>query len=439
MRISIFGMGYVGIVSAACLARDGHQIVGIDPNLTKVELVNSGQTPIIEQDMPEMVKAAVDAGRLTASNDDRRAIMNTELSLVCVGTPSRDNGSLDLRHVQNVCRQIGEVLRDKNEFHTVVMRSTMLPGSMRDTVKRQLESASGKIAGRDFGLCNNPEFLREGSAVYDYFNPPKTVIGELESASTLAGDQLVSLYKDLDAPLIRTSVEVAEMVKYVDNTWHAVKIGFGNEIGRICKAKSIDSHEVMDIFIQDRKLNISSAYLKPGFAFGGSCLPKDLRALSYMARSADLEVPLLDSVLPSNQKQVAIACDMISQAGSKQVGLLGLSFKEGTDDLRESPLVDLVEWLIGKGYRVKIFDRNVNLSQLVGANREYILKQIPHISELFVESAEEVVDHADVIVIGNRSEEFGNALSDPGDKLIIDLIRIFEGRRSDEHYQGLSW
>jgi GDP-mannose 6-dehydrogenase len=229
------------------------------------------------------------------------------------------------------------------------------------------------------------------------------------------------------------------MVKYVDNTWHAVKIGFGNEIGRICKAKSIDSHEVMDIFVQDRKLNISPAYLKPGFAFGGSCLPKDLRALSYMARSADLEVPLLDSVLPSNQKQVGIACDMISQAGSKQVGLLGLSFKEGTDDLRESPLVDLVEWLLGKGYRVKIFDRNVNLSQLVGANREYILKQIPHISELFVESAEEVVDHADVIVIGNRSEEFGNALSDPGDKLIIDLIRIFEGRRSDQHYQGLSW
>ena len=242
----------------------------------------------------------------------------------------------------------------------------MLPGAMRDSVRRELELASEKTAGVDFGLCNNSEFMREGCAVYDYFNPPKTVIGELESAPPLAGDQLISLYKNLSAPLIRTSVEVAEMVKYVDNTWHAVKIGFGNEIGRICKAIGIDSHEVMDIFVQDRKLNISSTYLKPGFAFGGSCLPKDLRALSYMARSADLEVPLLESVLPSNQKPIAIACDQISQAGSKQVGLLGLSFKEGTDDLRESPLVDLVEWLTGKVYKVKILDRNVNLSQLAG-------------------------------------------------------------------------
>jgi GDP-mannose 6-dehydrogenase len=435
----MFGMGYVGIVSAACLARDGHHIVGIDPNLTKVELVNSGQTPIIEQDMPEMVKAAVDAGRLTATTDVRSAVMNTELSLVCVGTPSRDNGSLNLQHVQNVCRQIGEILREKDEFHTVVMRSTMLPGSMRDTVRRELELASEKTAGTDFGLCNNPEFMREGSAVYDYFNPPKTVIGELESAPPMAGDQLVSLYKNLSAPLIRTSVEVAEMVKYVDNTWHAVKIGFGNEIGRICKVIGIDSHDVMDIFVQDRKLNISAAYLKPGFAFGGSCLPKDLRALSYMARSADLEVPILSSVLPSNRTQVALACDMIGQAGSKQIGLLGLSFKAGTDDLRESPLVDLVEWLIGKGYKLKIYDRNVNLAQLVGANRDYILKHIPHISELFVESVDEVVDHSDVIVIGNQAGEFAGALSNARDKLIIDLVRIFEDRRSDEHYQGLSW
>jgi GDP-mannose 6-dehydrogenase len=432
-------MGYVGVVSAACLARDGHQIVGIDPNLTKVELINSGQSPIIEQQVPDMVEAAVDGGRLTATTDVRQAVMDTELSLVCVGTPSRGNGGLDLQHVRNVCQQIGEVLREKDEFHTVIMRSTMLPGSMRNTVKHGLESASGKTAGRDFGLCNNPEFLREGTAVYDYFNPPKTVIGELESAPPLAGDQIVSLYKELDAPLIRTSVEAAEMVKYVDNTWHALKVGFGNEIGRICKAMSIDSHEVMDIFVQDRKLNISPTYLKPGFAFGGSCLPKDLRALTYMARSADVDVPILDSVLPSNQKQIAIACDMISRAGSKQIGLLGLSFKEGTDDLRESPLVDLVEWLIGKGYSVKIFDRNVNLSKLVGANREYILKQIPHISDLFVESAEKAIDHADVIVIGNRSEEFGNVLSDPADKLIIDLVRIFEGKRSDGRYQGLSW
>jgi len=432
-------MGYVGIVSAACLARDGHEIVGIDPNLTKVELVNSGRTPIIEQDMPEMVRPAVDVGRLTVTTDVHSAVMDTELSLVCVGTPSRENGSLDLQHVRNVCRQIGQVLRTKDEFHTVVIRSTMLPGSMRDTVRRELELASKKTAGVDFGLCNNPEFMREGSAVYDYFNPPKTVIGELESAPPLAGDQLISLYKNLSAPLIRTSVEVAEMVKYVDNTWHAVKIGFGNEIGRICKAIGIDSHDVMDIFVQDRKLNISPAYLKPGFAFGGSCLPKDLRALSYMAKSADLEVPILSSVLPSNQTQVALACDMIGQAGSKQIGLLGLSFKAGTDDLRESPLVDVVEWLIGKGYKLKIYDRNVNLAQLVGANRDYILKHIPHISELFVESVNEVVDHSDVIVIGNQAGEFAGALSNAGDKLIIDLVRIFEDRRSDEHYQGLSW
>jgi GDP-mannose 6-dehydrogenase len=376
---------------------------------------------------------------LSATTSAQQAIIESELSLVCVGTPSRHNGSLDTKHVRNVCGDIGAALRDKAGFHVVVMRSTMLPGTMRETVIPLLELASGKRAGVDFGICNNPEFLREGTAIRDYYNPAKTVIGELESCSSIAGDKLAGLYETLDAPLVRTSLDLAEMVKYVDNVWHALKVGFANEIGRVCKAVELDSHSVMDIFVQDTKLNISAAYLRPGFAFGGSCLPKDLRALSYLARTADVDLPILNAVQLSNSQQVDIASDMIIRCNGRKIGILGLSFKAGTDDLRESPVVEVVERLIGKGFELRIFDCNVNLAQLVGANRDYILEHIPHVAELFVASAEDAVAHADVLVIGNNSKEFAIALESAGDKRIVDLVRLFDTRTSDGQYQGLSW
>ena len=436
MKISIFGLGYVGAVSAGCLATDGHEVIGVDPNRTKVDLINQGTTPIIEKDIGEMISKTVKEGTLRATTDVRDAVLNSDMSLICVGTPSQLNGNLDLSHVRKVCEQIGEAIKEKNSFHVVVARSTMLPGSMRAVVIPSLEAASGKKAGVDFGVCNNPEFLREGTAVYDYYHPPKTVIGETDER---AGEMLVKLYEKMDAPMVRTDVETAEMVKYTDNTWHAVKVAFANEIGNICKAVGIDGHKVMEIFCQDTKLNLSPYYMKPGFAFGGSCLPKDVRALTYKARSLDLELPLLDSILPSNRKQVEKGVKMIVDKGNRKIGILGFSFKAGTDDLRESPLVDVIETLLGKGYDLKLYDKNVNLAALTGANQDYILNHIPHISKLMVNSMEEVLAFADTIVIGNGAAEFKQV---PGllkdGQSIVDLVRI-SSEQSGGQYDGICW
>ncbi|MYM90977.1 nucleotide sugar dehydrogenase [Rugamonas sp. FT82W] len=436
MKISIFGLGYVGAVSAGCLATDGHEVIGVDPNRTKVDLINQGTTPIIEKDIGEMIAATVKSGHLRATTDVRDAVMGSDMSLICVGTPSQLNGNLDLSHVRKVCEQIGAAIKEKASFHVVVARSTMLPGSMSSVVIPTLEAASGKKAGVDFGVCNNPEFLREGTAVYDYYHPPKTVIGESDEK---AGAMLVQLYEKMDAPLVRTNVETAEMVKYTDNTWHAVKVAFANEIGNICKAVGIDGHKVMEIFCQDTKLNLSSYYMKPGFAFGGSCLPKDVRALTYKARSLDLDLPLLNSVLPSNQKQVEKGLKMIMDKGARKVGILGFSFKAGTDDLRESPLVDVIENLLGKGYELKLYDKNVNLAALTGANQDYILNHIPHISKLMVNSMEEVLAFADTIVIGNGAAEFKTVPGQlkPGQNL-VDLVRI-SAEQSGGQYDGICW
>jgi len=436
LKISIFGLGYVGAVSAGCLATDGHEVIGVDPNRTKVDLINQGTTPIIEKDIGEMISKTVKDGLLRATTDVRDAVLNSDMSLICVGTPSQLNGNLDLSHVRKVCEQIGEAIKDKNTFHVVVARSTMLPGSMSSVVIPTLEASSGKKAGVDFGVCNNPEFLREGTAVYDYYHPPKTVIGETDER---AGEMLVKLYEKMEAPMVRTDVETAEMVKYTDNTWHAVKVAFANEIGNICKAVGIDGHKVMEIFCQDTKLNLSPYYMKPGFAFGGSCLPKDVRALTYKARSLDLELPLLDSILPSNRKQVEKGVKMIVDKGTRKVGILGFSFKAGTDDLRESPLVDVIETLLGKGYELKLYDKNVNLAALTGANQDYILNHIPHISKLMVNSMEEVLAFADTIVIGNGAAEFKQV---PGmlkdGQTIVDLVRI-SSEQSGGQYDGICW
>ncbi len=437
MKISIFGMGYVGTVSAGCLANDGHEVVGVDPVPTKVDLINAGQSPIIEEHIGELIAATVKSGKLRATCDQDRAVRETELSFVCVGTPSQANGNLDLTYIRRVCEEIGKAIKNKSARHTVVIRSTILPGTMRRIVIPVLEEYSGKKAGIDFGVCNNPEFLREGSAVKDYNAPPKTVFGESDRTS---GDLLAALYAKLDAPLIRTDIETAEMVKYVDNSWHALKIGFANEIGNLCKSFSIDAHEVMKIFCQDKKLNISPAYLLPGFAFGGSCLPKDLRALAYQAKTHDLELPIMTAILPSNELQVARGLQMITANGSKRVGILGFSFKAGTDDLRESPMIEIIERLIGKGYDLRIFDKNVNLASLVGANKDFILNRIPHISRLMVNGIDAVLSHAQTVVIGNKDADFMRVPERlHADQRLVDFVRITDRRSENGKYDGICW
>jgi GDP-mannose 6-dehydrogenase len=437
MKISVLGLGYVGAVSAACLARDGHEVIGVDPERTKVELINAGRTPIIEKDIGPIIAEQVAAGKLRATAELSHAVRHTDLSLVCVGTPSQPNGDIDLRHVRRVCEQIGRTLATHQGAPVIVMRSTMLPGTMREVVIPTLEKFSGRRAGEEFGVCINPEFLREGTAVHDYYHPPKTVIGELSRAS---GDLLASLYAAMPGPMLRTDIETAEMVKYADNAWHALKVGFANEIGNLCKGVGVDAHKVMDIFCQDRKLNLSPYYLRPGFAFGGSCLPKDVRALLYKAKTLDLALPILSAILPSNQLQIERGLQAVVEKGGRKVGILGFSFKAGTDDLRESPMVELAERLIGKGYELRVYDRNVSLAAVHGANRDYILNKIPHISRLMVPTIEEVLAHAETLVIGNASPEFADVPQRIGEhQTVIDFVRVSESRTVAGVYEGICW
>lgn len=437
MRLSVFGLGYVGCVSAACFAREGHEVIGVDVNPVKAEIINSGKSPIVEAGIGELIAEMVAAGRLRATTDSAEAVAASEMSLVCVGTPSHQNGSLDLTYVKRVCREIGAALESKPSRHTVVIRSTMLPGTIEGTVIPALEVYSGKKAGRDFGVCINPEFLREGSSLKDFYAPPFTLVGadDEETAAPVR-----RLYSKIDAPLYVTAVKSAEMVKYACNCFHAVKVSFANEIGNVCKGLGIDSHEVMEVFCRDEKLNLSPYYLKPGFAFGGSCLPKDLRAINYKAKELDVDVPLLSSVLPSNRRQVERAVEMVLAAGKRRIGVLGFSFKAGTDDLRESPMVSLIEALIGKGMQLAVYDRDVSLARLFGANKQYIEQEIPHISQLMRPSIDEVLEASDVLVVGNKSEEFRqvDGRMRPG-QVLIDLVRLFDGRTSDETYRGICW
>jgi GDP-mannose 6-dehydrogenase len=419
------------------LANDGHEIVGVDPVQTKVDLINRGQSPIIESQIGEIIGSTTATGRLRATTETTSAIYETDLSFVCVGTPSLPNGNLDLAHIRRVCEQIGQGIKGKSARHTVVIRSTIVPGTMERIVIPTLEEFSGKMAAIDFGLCYNPEFLREGSSVKDFYSPPKTVIGELDKTGA---DLLAEIYGGLDAPLIRTDLKTAEMVKYVDNSWHALKIGFANEIGNLSKAFGIDSHEVMNIFCQDHKLNLSRSYLTPGFAFGGSCLPKDLRALAHQAKTHDLHLPILTSILPSNEIQIARGIQVIIAKGFKRIGILGFSFKAGTDDLRESPMIEVIERLIGKGYDLRIYDKNVRLASLIGANRDFILNRIPHISRLMVENVDAVLDHAQTLVIGNKDSDFHNIPERLRDgQCLVDFVRVNDNISKDLNYEGLCW
>jgi GDP-mannose 6-dehydrogenase len=437
-HISVFGLGYVGSVLLACLADSGHPAIGVDVNPTKVDMVSEGYCPVIEAKLPELLMKGVKAGNIRATTNAREAVLASEVSFVCVGTPSHSNGSLNLTYVERVCQDIGEALAIKTGYHNVVIRSTMLPGTTEEIVIPTLERVSGKRAGTDFGVCFNPEFLREGTSVDDFYKPPYTIIGTDDGRIV---ETLKRLYVGLDAPLIVTTYKVAEMVKYVNNAFHALKVTFANEIGNICKQQNIDSHKVMNIFCLDTKLNLSPYYLKPGFAFGGSCLPKDLRALIYHSHHLDAHIPVLESILPSNNQQIHIAYQMVKQTGCKRVGVLGFSFKAGTDDLRESPIVELIEQLIGKGYAVKVYDKNVSLANLQGANRAYIESEIPHIASLMADSIDAVLESSDVIVIGNRSNTFADVYHRlREDQIMIDLVRITEKPvNSNGQYQGIHW
>ena len=437
--VSVFGLGYVGCVSAACLASRGCRVVGVDVNPDKMESLRHGRCPVVEDDIGDLTAEVVAAGRLVVTADARAAVLGTDLSLICVGTPSAAGGALSTRYLEEATAQIGAALREKDGWHVVVYRSTMVPGTCEKLLIPLLERESGKRAGVDFGVCVNPEFLREGTSVRDFLDPPKTVVGGTDSRSCAA---LLALYDDLPGPSCAVPIKVAEMTKSVDNSFHAVKIGFANEVGSICAALGLDSYTVMDIFLADTKLNISPAYLRPGFAFGGSCLPKDLRALTHTARSNDVDTPLLTNVLVSNEVQLRHAVDLVIADGRRKVGIFGLSFKPGTDDLRESPMLELAERLIGKGFDVRIHDANVILSRLIGANRRYIDERLPHIGEVLIDSVDAVVEHGEVLIVASRAPEVVDALARAGaDRLIIDLVRLPNAGqlRETPNYQGIGW
>jgi GDP-mannose 6-dehydrogenase len=436
MNISVLGLGYVGSVSAACLAARGHHVIGVDINPLKVEMINEGRAPVIEPNLSDLVSSGVENGRLAATSDLVYAVSESELSLICVGTPSAPNGGLDTTGLERVATSLGSALPSTSRRHTVVVRSTVLPGTCRGTIRPLIEASSGMVAGRDFGLAMNPEFLREGHSIADFLTPAKTVIGQFDQAS---GDAAQALAEGLPGESFRVSLELAEMTKYAENTFHALKIAFANEIGVASKRFNVDSHELMQILCSDHKLNISAAYLRPGFAFGGSCLPKDLRALVHAARRGDVELPLVESILRSNERHFQRGVDAVVALDRRRVGVLGLSFKAGTDDLRESPMVELCERLIGKGFELKIYDPEVSLSRLTGANREYIERRIPHVSALLTDTIQEVIDHAEVCVVGAGAREALKALERRSDLFIVDLVRPGLSSDGRERYVGLAW
>jgi len=438
MKISIFGLGYVGAVSLACLARDGHEVIGVDIDAIKLRLIAEGKTPVVEEGMVELMQQVAASGRASVTGNAEEAVLGSEISLVCVGTPSAANGSQDQGAIVRLAEQMGRALRRKNASHIVVFRSTLVPGTVEDVLRPLVERESGKKDGVDFHLCFQPEFLREGSSIRDYDKPPFTVVGANAEA---AFDKLHSLFGHLPCKFLRTSVRAAEMMKYCCNNFHALKITFANETARLCAALGVDPFEVMDLVCQDTQLNISRAYLTPGFAFGGSCLPKDLRATQYLAKTRDVEIPMLSAILASNQVHLDLAFDKVVATGKRRIGFVGLSFKTGTDDLRESPLVALAERLIGKGYELRIYDPEVHLARLLGANKSFIETHLPHIGRMLQPELASVVNGSEVIVLGSSSPEIARALAAQcrGDQVVIDLVRIGSTVDMPPVLKGLCW
>ncbi|NNF17394.1 MAG: UDP-glucose/GDP-mannose dehydrogenase family protein [Gammaproteobacteria bacterium] len=438
MNISIFGLGYVGAVSLACLARDGHQVVGVDIDQTKLDLIASGKPPIVEEGIQETMATAVNSGRVTVTTNCTEAISATQMSFVCVGTPSRKNGDQDLGAIERLSAEIGEGLKQKSGFHTVVIRSTVRPGTVMKTIEPLIEKHSGKRSGEEFGLCFQPEFLREGSSIRDYDNPPMTIVGcNNETSARLLED----LFGQLPCKFISTDIGTAECLKYACNAFHALKITFANEIGRVTQSLDVDSRKVMELVCEDRQLNISTAYLRPGFAFGGSCLPKDLRALLHVARENDVELPMLAGMLPSNETHIRHTLDMVLAQNTRSVGMIGLSFKSGTDDLRESPLLTMAESLIGKGMQLRIYDPEVNLARLMGANKRYLEESIPHIAELMCASSAEVMAHGDVIIVGLGGQEILDEVKNRAreNQYVIDLVGMKDVEQLPCGYSGVCW
>lgn len=437
--VSVYGLGYVGCVSAACLASLGFRVIGVDVNPDKVAALGRGLAPIVEERIGELTAEVVSAGMLTVTTDVRFAVAQSDASLVCVGTPSTATGGLSTEYLEQVTADLGQALADTDGWHTVVYRSTMLPGTCESLLIPKLEQLSGKRAGVDFGVCVNPEYLREGTSVKDFFDPPKTVVGASDSR---AADDIMALYSAIPGQRYVVPISIAEMTKYVDNSFHALKVSFANEIGSICSAVGIDSHAVMDIFLSDTKLNLGPSYLRPGFAFGGSCLPKDVRALNHIARQNAVDTPLLAGILPSNHSHLQRALDLIVNDERRKIGIFGLAFKAGTDDLRESPLVELTERLVGKGFDVKIFDANVSMSRLIGANRAYIRQRLPHLSDLLVEDIDSVLSHGETLIVGSRAPEVVDAVARASaDQLVIDLVRLPDAvqLRGRANYRGIAW
>jgi GDP-mannose 6-dehydrogenase len=433
MNISIFGLGYVGCVSMGCLAQNGHNVIGIDVLDIKIKLINQGKPTIVEKDIDRIITEQFNLGKITATSDFKRAVLSSDISIVCVGTPSNTQGHLDLSHIFQTATQIGVALTEKEGFHVIAIRSTVLPGTNKK-VGDLIAQYSGKTRNIDFGVVSNPEFMREGTAVEDYFNPPLTVLG---SDDTRSLDLMEQVYKNINGPIERVDISVAEIIKYVNNSYHALKIVFANEVGNICKKMNIDSYEVMRIFCMDKQLNISPYYFKPGFAYGGSCLPKDLKALNTLAHDSYIETPLLSSIEKSNDIQKTFAYNLIEKTGKKKIGILGLSFKAGTDDLRYSPIIEVIERLNGKGYEIKIFDENVILSRLIGKNKSYIEEKLPHINSMLIENLNEIVRWAEVLVFTNSNNGFSN-IKPNNQQLIIDLARI-DALRKGTNYEGICW
>jgi GDP-mannose 6-dehydrogenase len=435
--VGVFGLGYVGAVTVAVLAEAGHQVIGVDPNPAKVDAIASGRSPVVEAGLEALIAAGVAAGRIVVTTDPADAMAVSDLSIVCVGTPSNGNGSLDVRQVEKVCQDIGSGLARHRGRHVVVVRSTLLPGGTAGVVVPALEAASGLRAGRDFGVAFNPEFLREGTSLQDFYQPPFTVIG---TGDETVARQVAELYPMVHGEVLVVPVAVAETIKYASNAYHALKVTFANEIGALCKAIGVDGQLVMDTFTRDRKLNVSAAYLRPGFAFGGSCLPKDLRALTHHARNLDVATPLLDAVVTSNRQHLERAFELVRATGRRRIGVLGFSFKAGTDDLRESPIVELIERLIGKGYDVSILDRNVSLARLHGLNRAYIEREIPHVASLMCDDVDRLLDRSDVVVIGNEAPEAVEVLARARpDHVVIDLVGHGRSGRTAAAYVGICW
>jgi len=438
MRISIFGLGYVGAVSLACLARDGHSVIGVDVDQAKLDLIAAGKTPVVEEGMVDLMRNVVASGRVRVSRDTREAVEASDLSLVCVGTPSAPNGSQNQSAMLRLAEDLGTVLKDKTAPHVIVLRSTLVPGTVEDVLRPIIEKHSGKRDGVDFHICFQPEFLREGSSIKDYDKPPFTIVGASHEA---AAAKLRELFGHLPCEFYMTSIRAAETVKYCCNNFHTLKITFANETARLCEAMNVDPFEVMDLVCKDRQLNISPAYLKPGFAFGGSCLPKDLRATLYFAKTHDVELPMHGALLASNRNHVEHAITKVLATGKRRVGIIGLSFKTGTDDLRESPMVALAEHLIGKGLSLLVYDPEVHLSRLLGANKRFIEQHVPHLGSLIRADMKAVVAESDVLIVGLADRKAFAELRGlvRKDQTVIDLAHIEDAREWPCTVEGLCW